>query len=122
MLVRRTTQDKAEGLEEGQSSAPKPFRSSLRSTIDINAKLLVATGCGLTAWVIWPNEPEWWSLGFLSIILTCGAIGSLAGAVHTMVAAYTRESTITEYMAQGGKAKSSRLATADDLKSAGMLE
>ncbi len=122
MLRQRVTQQRVEGRDDEDRAPPKPFRSSLRSTVVINVHLLLASGCGLTAWAIWPKAPEWWGLGFLSIILTISAIGMLAAAIRTMMAAYDRESAVAEYMAQGGKAKSSRLASAEDLKSAGMLE
>lgn len=121
-MARRISHQAPDDRDAPGGGAPTPFRSSFRSTIDINANLLMASGCGFVAWTIWPQEPEWWGLGAMSIILWVGAVGGLAKAVRLMAAVYGKDRAMADYMAQGGKPKSSRLATADDLNRAGMLD
>jgi hypothetical protein len=47
----------------------KPFQSNFRSTAAINVNLLAATGCGFSAWAVWPSSVEWWGFGVVSILL-----------------------------------------------------
>jgi hypothetical protein len=121
-MARRKTPKSPEDRNAADGVAPSLFRSSFRSTIAINADLLMATGCGFVAWAIWPDEPEWWGLGLMSIMLGISAVGCLGRAIRSMAAVYSRDKTVAKYMAQGGEAKSARLATADDLTHAGMLD
>lgn len=121
-MARRKAPKSPEDRNAADGVAPSLFRSSFRSTIAINADLLMATGCGFVAWAIWPDEPEWWGLGLMSIMLGISAVGCLGRAIRSMAAVYSRDKTVAKYMAQGGETKSSRLATADDLTHAGMLD
>ena len=100
----------------------KPFRTPLRSVVEINFNLLLAAGCGYVAWVIWPQEPEWWGLGVIGTILALAAVGGVMKALRLMMAVHAKDRAIADYLAQGGSPRSSRLATKDDLKDAGMLD
>lgn len=100
----------------------KPFRSSLRSVVAINLHLLTAAGCGFFAWAIWPRSPEWWGLGVLAVLLGITAIFALAKALGEAVALWRKERVLAAYLAQGGPARPSRLATVEDLRRAGMLD
>lgn len=121
-MARHKTPQSPDDRHAADGAVSSLFRSSFRSTAAINIDLLMATGCGFVAWAIWPDEPEWWGLGMISIILGLSAVAGFARAVRSMAAAYSRDKTIAKYMAQGSKTKSSRLATADDLNRAGMLD
>jgi hypothetical protein len=90
--------------------------------ITVNMQLLAACLSGIIAWAIWPESPEWWGLGLLSILLWLAALSGLGNAVRAAVGLYQREKTIAEYMALGGAPKSARLASLDDLRKAGMVE
>lgn len=100
----------------------KPFVPSSRSIIEINVNLLLATACGFVAWLIWPTDAELWGLGVISIILWLGAAGGFVKSVRTMSVLHARTKVLNDYRAQGPAPKSSRLASRDDLKRAGMLD
>jgi len=100
-------------------------RSVTRSaglTWRINAHLLMSFACGFIAWAIWPQSAEWWGLGLIAIILCVGAIGEFIRAVKLMIARHGRDVALVDYEAQGGRPKSSRMVSTDDLRRAGMLD
>lgn len=98
------------------------FRTGAGAIVRINVHLLTAFGCGFVAWATWPTAPEWWGLGIISIIFGIGAFGEFIRALRLIGSLYNKERVVADYMAQGGKPKSSRLASLDDLKRAGMLD
>ncbi|MEX0957584.1 MAG: hypothetical protein WDZ83_20510 [Rhizobiaceae bacterium] len=98
------------------------FHGSGGTIVTVNTQLLAACLSAIIAWSIWPDTPEWWGLGLLSILLWLAAASGLGNAVRAALAHYQKEKTIAEYMALGGAPKSARLATLDDLRKAGMVE
>jgi hypothetical protein len=82
----------------------------------------MASVCGFSAWALWPQTPEWWGLGVLSIMLSMATAGGLVSALKAMAGLYHRERVIADYMAQGGAPKSAQLATSEQLRRAGMVE
>lgn len=89
----------------------KPFQSSFGSKIQINFKLLGASIFGVSAWALWPSNPEWWGLGVVAIILGLGAVGLLVEALRAMAKLYSRDKAMAEFLAQGNKPKSSALVS-----------
>ena len=100
----------------------KPYRSSVTAIVGINMHLLLAFACGFTAWAIWPQTPEWWGLGVFSVILGVGAFVGTIKAIRAMASLYAKQRVIAEYMAQGGKPKSSAMASTDKMRQAGMID
>lgn len=98
------------------------FRPRWRSIAAININLMTASACAFIAWVIWPSKPEWWGFGLMSIILSFAAIGGLCKALVAAAGLRAKESAINDYVAQGSAPKAARIANAEDLKRAGMIE
>lgn len=94
--------------------------STLGATIAINVKCLAACGFGWAAWAIWPETPQWWGLGFTSILLSLGAATLVLDAIKLMVRVYTREKALRAYLALGHAPKSAEMASPDQLDKAGM--
>jgi hypothetical protein len=100
----------------------KPFQSNFRSIVAINVNLLTSFACGFAAWAIWPSSPLWWGLGVLSIMLGLSALVGIGKALGLMAALYNKDRIINEYTTQGGKPKSDRITSNEDLIRAGMLD
>lgn len=100
----------------------KAFRSSARSVVSINIHLLMSAGCAAIAWAIWPQAPEWWGLGVISIILAGGAFVGLIKALREMTALHRKTRALDDYTARGGAPKPARMANLSDLERAGMLD
>ena len=99
-----------------------PFRIGFGSIVAVNFHLLMAVGCGWIAWLIWPQSPEWWGAGVISILLGMGAFTECVRALRLIADLYLKQRVIREFESQGSKPKSSRMATTSDLKQAGMLD
>lgn len=96
------------------------FRTPISVIIGINAKLLGASLFGFIAWWSWPTSPQWWGFGIVSI---CTGLAALLLMIEALIAAlkdYRRRQVLAAYEAQGGKPKTSDIATPDDLEEAGM--
>ncbi len=100
----------------------KPFQSGGTSTLRINIHLLTAFGCGFAAWAMWPRSIEWWGLGVLSMLCGATAIIETVKALRLMASRRNKERALADYAALGGKPKSSRLASNDDLRRWGMVD
>ena len=98
-----------------------PFQTSNGATAQINSKLFLAFICALAAWLIWPTNPQWWGFGLISIMLAAGAFLAFIDALQSMKKIYMRDKAMAEYMAQGNKPKSSKLASTDALRKAGVI-
>ena len=99
-----------------------PFRIGFGSIIAVNGHLFGAAAFGWIAWVIWPQSPEWWGAGFISISFAMGAFVGLIRALRLIGELYAKAVVIRDFEAQGDAPKSSRMATIADLKRAGMLD
>lgn len=100
----------------------KPFPSSLRSVLAINVHLLTASACGFVAWAVWPQSPEWWGFGVLSIVLAVGSVIAVGKALKEAAGLYRKAKAISDYVSQGSGPKPARMVSVDDLKRAGMLD
>lgn len=98
------------------------FHGRSGAIVTVNLQLLAACLFGAIAWLIWPDTPEWWGLGLLSILFGLAALSGLGNAVRAAIGLYQKERVIADYMALGGDPKSARLASLDDLRKAGMVE
>ncbi len=98
------------------------FHGRTGAIVTVNLQLLGACLFGFVAWAIWPDTPEWWGLGLLSILCGIAAFAGLANAVRAAIGLYCKEKVLADYMALGDAPKSARLASLDDLKKAGMVE
>lgn len=99
-----------------------PFRKRAGAVLRINGHLLLSFACGYIAWAIWPQNAEWWGLGVISIIVGMAAPIEFVKALKAMATLHARDRVLTDYEAQGGRPKSSKMATAVDLRRAGMLD
>ncbi len=97
-----------------------PFQGSMGTIVQINLRLFVAVIFAATAYKIWPTDPEWWGLGLISILMSASALGMLAEATGMALKLYQRDKAIADYLAQGGKPKSSVVASSNDLDDAEM--
>jgi len=98
----------------------KPFQSSLGIIIQINFKLLWATAMVFMAYYSWPTSAKWYGFGLISICAGLAAIGLVIEAIRTMAKLHARDKALENYVAQGGKTKSSEMASDDILDNAGM--
>jgi len=97
-----------------------PYQSSFGSIVQINFKLLIAFSFTFVGWWIWPDTALGWGWGFLATCLFLSALGLFIEAIKTMTKLYVRDCAIAKYTAQGGKTKSSEMASDDILDNAGM--
>tara|TARA_R110002126_G_scaffold239459_12_gene382803 strand:- start:1262 stop:1567 length:306 start_codon:yes stop_codon:yes gene_type:complete len=100
----------------------KPFQNSNGTIYQINIKLLLALTCALIAFYSWPTHPKYWGFGFMSICMGLSAIGVTFDALRMMTKLYQRDKALSKYMAQGNKPKSSKMASLDALRKAGMIK
>ena len=98
------------------------FKSRFSRIWNINGQLLGAATCAFVAWLLWPSSYEWWGFGVLSIIMAFGTVLGLIGAIKSMAALYDRDKMIIDYGTLGAAPKSSRMASEDQLRDAGMLD
>ncbi len=96
-----------------------PYSSS-GVILKINTRLLGAAGFGFIAYVIWPSSSEGWGLGLISVLLWVAVGTLLVEALIAMIKLYTRDKAVADYLAQGKKPKSSKMASDDVLKEMGM--
>lgn len=96
--------------------------NSTGEIISINGSLLTAAALATTAWFTWPSEPEWWGFGFISILCGGAAVGKLIAAIREMTRLYLRDRALAAFMKKGAKPQSSKLASSDALRQAGMLD
>lgn len=94
--------------------------SRLGATAAINMKCLAAFGMGWAGWSLWPVTPQWWGLGFLSVIMALASALLAVDALKLMARVRQREQAINDYLALGGAPKSSEIASNDQLEKAGM--
>jgi len=99
----------------------KAFQSSFGTVVQINVKLLLATGFAAAAYLIWPDSLRGYGWGFLSICLGGAALGLFIEALKAMTSLYRRRKVLGEFMARGKTPKSARLASEEDMRKAGML-
>jgi hypothetical protein len=94
--------------------------SRLGATVAINLKCLAAFGCGWASWSLWPTVPQWWGLGFLSVMMGLASALTIVDAIRLMARVRQREQAIREYLALGTAPKSSEIASDAELQRAGM--
>lgn len=99
-----------------------PSDNSFGTTVQINSKFLFAALCIFIAYISWPTDAKYWGYGFISICMGLASIGLIIDAIKMMVKLYQRKKIIAEYMAQGKKPKSSKMASEDALRKAGMFD
>jgi len=95
---------------------------SSEAKFQINFKLFMSLAFAFSAYWIWPSNPKWWGFGLISIVFVLVAISLLIEALGLMMKLYARDKALREYMAQGNKPKSSKLASSDTLKKAGVID
>lgn len=96
------------------------FEGSFSTVLQINLKLLYATALAFLAYWVWPTEPHWWAFSFLSLCAGLAAAGLIGSALKSILTLYRRDKAIKDFLAQGSKPKSAKLASDDDLRNAGM--
>lgn len=94
---------------------------STGTVVGINLKLLGATLLAFAAWALWPSSPEWWAFGLLSILIGASASGVLIDALRAMAKLYARDKALVRLMATGAEPRSSKLASDDALRQAGVI-
>lgn len=101
----------------------RPFQRNIGPVVAINTKLLSCALLAGATWYLWPASwLEGWRSGVLAVFAACGAIMSLVQALKAMIQLYTRDRAIAEFQELGAKPKSSRMASHDALKAAGMID
>jgi len=75
----------------------------------------------VAGWWIWPVSSKWWGFVIISILLILSALLFLIGALRAMGRIYRRDRAWAEYMALGGKPKSSKMASYEALRKAGVI-
>ncbi|GAB6843729.1 hypothetical protein HNR00_003409 [Methylorubrum rhodinum] len=98
------------------------FTGSRGTVAAINGHFLLAFACGASAWLVWPQTPEWWGFGVLSIVLDVAAVSSLVKAVRAIVRLHARERAVAEFQALGPPPKSSQMASRAALVRMGMID
>ena len=88
----------------------------------INVLGLTASLIGATAWSVWPETAEWWGFGVLAILLALGALQLVVQALGTAWRLFEHERAVAVFERHGREARSSQMATLDQLKQAGMLD
>ena len=99
-----------------------PYQNTSGESLLINFKLLGACAFGFGAYWTWPLNLKWWGFGVVSILLGLGAFALLFEALKAMHKLYKRDKALADYMAQGNKPKSSKMASTHALKSAGVID
>lgn len=97
-------------------------RGNIGAIVGVNMRLLMAVLSAIIAKAVWPTTPEWWGMAVVSVMFGAAAMAGVAGALGGMIGLYRRERELANYMAQGGAPKSAKLADADRLRKAGMVE
>lgn len=97
-------------------------KTPFSSVLAINGHFLLAFMTGGIAWLIWPNSPEWWGLGLMSIILGAASFGSTVTALRSMAKVYSREKEVAQFTANSRAPDPSDLADTNALKKAGMID
>lgn len=100
----------------------RAFTGSLGTVAAINGHFLLTFTCGASAWFVWPQTPEWWAFGVLSIFLTAAALSSLVKAVSAILRLHSRERAVAEFQALGQPPKSSQMASRAALVRMGMID
>ncbi|MEJ0017580.1 MAG: hypothetical protein WDN25_13640 [Acetobacteraceae bacterium] len=98
------------------------FSRRLATTVAINTQFFLSASFGVTAWVIWPQSPQWWGLGIISIALGIASLSCLKTAIAAMIRAYELDRAIADFEAQGPGPKSSHIASRERMKQAGMID
>ena len=99
-----------------------PYQNTYGTALLINFHLLGSALCAASAYLIWPEAPQWWGFYVVSILLWVGALATLIEALKAMHKLYKRDKALADYMAQGNKPKSSKMASSRALKSAGVID
>ena len=99
-----------------------PSDNSSGATAQINSKLLFAAFCVFTAYICWPTNAKYWGYGIISICMGLASIQLVVDAIKTMNKRYKRNKAYAEIMALGEKPKSSKMASEDALRKAGMFD
>lgn len=97
-------------------------RRNFDAVVGINMRLLMAALSAILAKAVWPTTPEWWGMAVLGVMFGLAAMAGVAGALGGMIGLYRRERELADFMAQGSAPKSARLADADRLRKAEMIE
>lgn len=101
----------------------RPLQRSMGSVVAINMKLLSCALLAGAAWYLWPTSwLEEWRSGVLAVFAAWGTVIAAMQALKAMIALYTRDKAIDEFQAHGLQPKSSKMASHDALKAAGMLD
>lgn len=88
----------------------------------VNLLMLAVLGQGGLAYLLWPSTKEWWMLGFFSIILGAATIATAMRVLHLIWQIYRRDMVFAAFRAKGNEQKSSRMASHDAMRDAGMLD
>lgn len=99
-----------------------PFQSSGATVLAINGQLFGATITGALAVWLWPDTPQGWAFGLLSILLGAASFSAIINAVKAAVKLYQRDKALSQYLAQGAKPKTAQMASSDALRNAGMID
>lgn len=95
--------------------------SELTSVAAINGRFLMAALMMILAYKLWPDRPEWWGFGLISICIWAGAISHAIGGLRDMFRLIERGRTIAGQTEDAAEAKQARKVTSDVLRDAGMM-
>lgn len=91
------------------------------SVAKINMMLLGVVFYGTASYFTWHTAKEWWMFGYLSIICGLAAMALLWRALRMIWLIYRRDKVFEAYRQKGEEQKSSRMASKEALKQAGMI-
>lgn len=97
-------------------------RPSNRAIWAINMRFLQSAIGAAIAWFCWPETPEAWGFGILSILMGLGAFGHFIGTIAIIRDHLRRDRTIADYARQGERPKGDHLATTNAQRSSGMVD
>ncbi len=99
---------------------PQSVWSEFTSVAAINGRFLMAALMMILAYKLWPDRPEWWGFGLISICIWAGAISHAVGGFRDMFRLIERGRTIADQTQDAAEAKQARKVTTDVLRNAGM--
>lgn len=94
--------------------------SELTSVAAINCRFLMAALMMILAYKLWPDRPEWWGFGLISICIWAGAISHGIGGLRDMFRLIDRGRTIEGQTRDAAETKLARKVTRSVLDDAGM--
>ncbi|MDJ0826431.1 MAG: hypothetical protein QNJ16_13075 [Rhodobacter sp.] len=94
--------------------------SELGSVIAVNARLLLAALFVVVARQLWPDSPEWYGFGLISICLVGASVALAIDGFREMLRGLARKRTVESQTKDAVETKLSRPVSTDVLRDAGM--